>query len=89
MRRLWLSVLVAALILGLGGLVLAQTEGQQAPPMPMGPMMGPGMMGGQGGQMEPMMPMMQGMMQMMNACTQMMNQMLGQGSSTPQQLSAK
>jgi len=85
MRRRWLSVLAAALILGLGGLALAQMEGQQTPQMPMGP----GMMGGEGGQMGPMMPMMQGMMQMMNACTQMMNEMMGQGPSTPQQPSTK
>ena len=78
MRRRWLSVLAAALILGLGGLALAQMEGQRAPQMPMGP----GMMGGEGGQMGPM-------MQMMNACTQMMNQMMGQGPSTSQQPSAK
>ena len=81
MRKRWLSVLAAVLILGLGGLALAQTESQQTPQMPMGP----GMMGGEGGQMGSMMPMMQGMMQMMNACTQMM----GQAPSTERQPSTK
>lgn len=89
MRRLWLSIAAAALILGLGGLALAQMEGQQARQMPMGPMMDHGMMGGQEGQMGPMMPMMRGMMEMMNACTQMMNQMMGEVPSTPQQPSTK
>ena len=45
---------------------------QQSPPGMMGPgMMGPGMMRG------PMMPMMGDMSQVMQACTQMMNQMMG------------